>query len=96
MDYIIRNTLVVTIILLFGYTMYLMEIVNKTKVRSDDREKELNFCTNNLAYYKWVFKNMPKEEYLQGGDRETTGGRWEHNATFNIPINLTGLKNRPP
>lgn len=82
---------------MFGYSMYLSNMVSKTKVTMDDMGKELNLCRSSLNYYKWVFnKEMPKEEYLQGEDKNTTGNRWEHNSTFTIPINLTGIKNRPP
>jgi len=96
MDYI-KNTMIIIIIVMFGYSMYLSNMVNKTKVRIDESKKELNLCRSSLNYYKWVFnKRMSKEEYLQGEDKNTTSNRWKHNSTFNIPINLTGIKNRPP
>jgi len=96
MDYI-KNTLIVILVLLFGYNMYLSNIIYVNKERINEKSKSLSGCRNTLNYYKWVFKNMPKkDEYLQGEDSSPTDNGWEHNATFSIPINLGGLKSRPP
>jgi len=86
----------VILVLMFGYTMYLMNIVNTNKERFNAKSKELSSCTNHLNYYKWMFENMPTDKYLQEQNNSTSIGRWEHNTTISIPINLRGIKTRPP
>ena len=94
MDYM-KNLLIITIVFMFGYIMYLTDTISLSKERLDEMLKELSSCTNTLNYYKWVFENMPTNKYMQEYSSTSSGG-WEHNNTINIPINLTGIKNRPP